>query len=130
MVTSVATDNVGNTSSCSFTITVQDTIPPTVVTKSFTVNLDPSGNATITAADVNNGSFDNCTITNYSVSPSSTCANVGANTVTLTATDSSGNSASAPATVTLKDVTPPTVITKNITVNLDASGNATITAAE
>ena len=55
------------------------------------------------------------------------CSNVGENTVTLTATDVNGNSSSMQATVTVNDVTPATVITQDITVNLDDEGNASIT---
>ena len=54
------------------------------------------------------------------------CSDLGANTVTLTVTDGSGNSNEATAIVTLEDVTPPSVVTQNITVQLDASGTATI----
>src|SRR5213076_2838918 len=59
-----------------------------------------------------------------------TCANLGANTLKLTATDGSLNSASAEATVTVHDVTAPSVAIKNIDVNLDATGHATIVAAD
>ncbi len=63
----------------------------TGATKDATVTLDAAGNATITAAQVYRGTAtDNCTPTanlTVSVSPSSfTCANVGANPVTLTVT--------------------------------------------
>jgi len=95
------------------------------------VNLDASGHASITAAQVDNGSSDNCAITNRVVSPSSfDCTKVGANTVTLTVTDSSGNSASSSAIVTVHDITAPTVVTKDIDVNLDASGHVTIAATD
>jgi len=104
---------------------------PTVLTRNIDVNLDASGHVSITAAQVDNGSSDNCAITNRVVSPSSfDCTKVGANTVTLTVTDSSGNSASTSATVTVHDVTAPTVLTQNIDVNLDASGHVSITAAQ
>ncbi|RKS21943.1 putative secreted protein (Por secretion system target) [Flavobacterium endophyticum] len=88
----------------SFTITtVADTTPPTVVTSNITVPLT-AGAATITAAQVNNGSTDNCGIASVTVSPSTfNCSNVGANTVTLTVTDNSGNVATATATVTITD---------------------------
>ena len=88
----------------SFTITtVADTTPPTVVTSNITVPLT-AGAATITAAQVNNGSTDNCGIASVTVSPSTfNCSNVGANTVTLTVTDNSGNVATGTATVTITD---------------------------
>jgi hypothetical protein len=126
-----ATDASGNTANCSFTVTVVDNILPTVKTKPVTIQLNSSGNVSITAAQVDNGSFDNCAVASLSVSPSSfTCANVGTNTVTLSVTDVNGNTNTGTATVTVQDLVAPSVITQNISVNLDATGNATITAAQ
>src|SRR5439155_24169352 len=112
------------------TVTVHYAAPPTVLTQNIDVNLDASGQVGITAAQVDHGSTDNCAITSRVVSPSSfDCTKKGPNTITLTVTDSSGNSASGTATVTVHDVTAPSVVTKNIEVNLDATGHATIVAA-
>ncbi|WP_242929066.1 LamG-like jellyroll fold domain-containing protein [Pontibacter vulgaris] len=130
--TFVSTDAAGNTSTTSFDVTVTDTQKPTVVTQNITVNLDATGAATITAAQINNGSTDNCSIpaTGYSVDKSIfTCDNVGPNTVTLTVTDVNGNTSSKEAIVTVKDVTAPIAKVKAITVQLDATGAATITPA-
>jgi gliding motility-associated-like protein len=92
----------GNVSTGTAIVTVTDAILPTVVAQNVTVNLDANGQATITAAQINNGSSDNCSIATITVSPSTfTCANLGANTVTLTVTDASGNVATASATVTV-----------------------------
>jgi len=56
------------------------------------------------AADVDNGSSDNCGIPTLSVSPSGfDCTNLGANTVTLTATDTYGNDSTCQAIVTVAD---------------------------
>jgi gliding motility-associated-like protein len=130
-VTLTVTDVSGNTNTATATVTVLDNIAPTVVTQNITVYLDANGNASIVPADVNNGSTDNCAIASYSVSPNTfTCADSNANTVILTVTDVSGNTASATATVTVLDTIAPTVITQNITVNLDANGNASIVAAD
>ncbi|MEO0038085.1 MAG: hypothetical protein RIQ59_1296 [Bacteroidota bacterium] len=105
-----------------------DVTPPVVITKPITVDLSSSGVYTLSNTEVNNGSTDNCTISSYSVSPNSfTCANVGANTVTLTVTDNAGNTASANAVVTVRDVTPPVVLTQNIFIQLDSQGLASIT---
>ncbi|MFD2725450.1 HYR domain-containing protein [Hyunsoonleella rubra] len=126
-----ATDQSGNSASASANVNVEDIIAPTVITNDITVQLDASGNASITTADVDNGSSDNCTIDSFSLDITDfTCADLGANTVNLTATDQSGNSVSASATVTVEDSIDPTVVTKNITVQLDASGNASITASD
>ena len=131
LVTYIATDSAGQHSTCSFTVTVLDDTPPTVVTKDISVQLDPSGHVSIAAADVDNLSTDACGIASMSVSPNSfTCADVGPKSVLLTVTDIHGNSASHTATVTVQDLTPPVVVTKNITVNLDGSGHVSITGAD
>ena len=86
----------------SATITLSDTVAPIVITTPVSVLLNASGTASITAAQVNNGSTDNCGITTLVVTPSTfTCANIGPNTVTLTATDASGNATSVTAIVTV-----------------------------
>src|SRR5688500_20299233 len=54
----------------------------------------------------------------------STRSNVRDNPLTLALTVVNGNSASANATVTVVDNTKPTVVTQNVTLYLDASGNA------
>ena len=126
-VTWTASDAEGNTTTDIQLITVNDTEKPIVKTKPFTVTLDTNGNGTISTANIENGSSDNCGIATYSLSKSNfTCADVGENTVTLTVTDNSANSSSETATITVLENIAPTVITKNINVELDASGNATI----
>jgi hypothetical protein len=128
-VTVTATDGAGNVSTCIATVFVQDLLPPVAFCKSATIYLDANGNATLTANQVNNNSYDNCGIETMSISKTNfTCADLGANTVTLTVTDSSGNSASCTSTVTVVNNTPPTAICQNVDVYLDANGNATIGA--
>jgi hypothetical protein len=130
-VTLTVEDDAGNTATGTATVTVEDVTVPTVVTQNITVQLDVNGQATIQPSDVNNGSSDNCSIDNYSLDVSSfNCSNIGTNTVQLTATDPSGNSATANATVTVQDITAPTVATQNITVQLDVNGDATITTSD
>ncbi|NMM49664.1 PKD domain-containing protein [Marinigracilibium pacificum] len=125
------TDNNGNWASAPATVKVEDNVPPVVMTKNITVQLDATGNASITPADVDDGSSDACGIISYSLDVDAfTCANVGDNTVNLTVTDNNGNSASAPATVKVEDNVPPTVLTQDIIVILDAVGNASITPAD
>ncbi|MDB5122453.1 MAG: hypothetical protein JWP94_582 [Mucilaginibacter sp.] len=124
-------DAAGNTSTASAVVTVQDNVPPIAIAQAITVQLDATGNAVITAAQINNGSTDNCAIATYSLDKTTfDCSNVGANTVTLTVTDTHGNASTATAVVTVQDNVPPVVIAQNITVQLDAIGNAVITAAQ
>ena len=93
--------------------------------------MDANGQATITPAQINNASTDNCAIATYVLDITAfDCTNVGTNTVTLTVTDVNGNVASSTAVVTVEDVLAPIVLTQNITVELDANGQATITPAQ
>ncbi|MEO2128044.1 MAG: LamG-like jellyroll fold domain-containing protein [Christiangramia sp.] len=130
-VTLTVTDNNGNAASKNATVTVNDNTAPQVITQTITVQLDASGNATIANDAVNNGSTDACGIASYSTDITSfSCANVGNNSVTLTVTDVNGNAASASATVVVEDNIAPTVQTQNITIYLDANGQASITASD
>ncbi|MEM6272542.1 MAG: T9SS type A sorting domain-containing protein, partial [Bacteroidota bacterium] len=121
----------GNTGTCIATVTVLDTIAPTAICQNITVQLDSTGNASITAAQIDNGSNDNCAIASLSVTPNTfTCANVGTNAVILTVADSSGNTSSCSATVTVEDNIPPMAICQNVTVQLDSMGNASVSGAQ
>ncbi len=130
-VTLTATDGNSNSSTATSTVTVMDTISSTASAQNITVYLDGSGNASITANDVDNGSADNCGSTSLSIDINSfTCANIGSNTVTLTATDANSNMSTATSTVTVVDSTAPTASTQNITVYLDGTGSASIVAGD
>lgn len=103
-ITATATNAVG-TSSGTFIITVTDKQAPTAIAKNITVGLSAvGGTVSISAADVNNGSSDACGIASMTVMPASfSCANIGANTVTLTVTDVNGNVSTTTAIVTVVD---------------------------
>ena len=126
-VTYLANDSNGNTKTCSFNVTVNDATAPTVLTRNINAQLNGSGAVSITASQINNGSYDNCSIDSIKVYPSSfTCANKGNNTVTLWIRDASGNIGTNTATVTVQDVTAPALVCKPDTLVLDGNGNASI----
>ena len=103
---------VTNSFGCSAAGTANVTINPgpVAVCKSATVSLNAQGTASITASDVDNGSTASCGIAGRSVTPNSfTCANLGANQVTLTITDTAGNTAQCQATVTVSDHIAPVI---------------------
>ncbi|MDI6034540.1 HYR domain-containing protein [Flavobacterium sp. LB2P84] len=125
------TDNNGNVATQTAIVTVEDKVAPVVITKNKTIQLNAVGTASIVVADVNNGSTDNCGISLVELDKMAfTCANVGANTVTLKVTDNNGNVATQTAVITVEDKIAPVVFTKNITVQLDASSNILIAAAD
>jgi hypothetical protein len=104
----IATDTNDNSATCSATVTVQDTVPPTALCQDITIQLDENGQASITANQIDNGSNDACGIDTLVVSPTDfTCDEVGVNTVVLTATDNNDNIATCSATVTVQDTVPP-----------------------
>ena len=112
-------DTSGNTALSNVTITVADETAPTVLTKDITIQLDENGKAEITAAQVDNGSTDNCGIESLVLDITDfTSADLGENTVTLTVTDASGNSTTAEATVTVEDSTLSTNEFENANVSL------------
>ncbi len=126
-VTLTVDDDNGNSSSCTGTVTVEDNMAPMAACQDITVQLDGSGNSTITTADIDNGSSDNCPPTLALDIQSFDCSNIGANTVTLTVSDAAGNSSQCTATVTVEDNIAPVLICQNIGVSLDITGNVTIT---
>jgi hypothetical protein len=128
--TFVATDASGNTSSCSFNVTVNDIEFPVANCQNATVSLDATGNGSIGVADIDFGSTDNCGIdTEVLNNTSFTCANVGANTVILTVTDVHGNVSTCSSIVTVNDLVAPVAICQNVTVSLDAAGQGSTSAA-
>ncbi|RLC24160.1 MAG: hypothetical protein DRH21_05940 [Deltaproteobacteria bacterium] len=109
------TDTVGDYDQCTASITVVDDSIPTVLTQSVVIYLDSSGMASITPANINSGSFDNCGIdTMYLDVYDFSCENIGYNMITLSVTDFAGNSSSASDSVTVMDTIPP-----HITVTTD-----------
>lgn len=131
-VTMTVSDASGNSSSATAMVSVVDNTAPTAVANSgIVLQLDANGNASLSAADVDGGSSDNCGVSTSIDITSFDCSNVGSNVVTLTATDPSGNSSIATTTVMVVDNTAPTVVTNsNIVVQLDANGNGTLSAAD
>ncbi|ARV08182.1 hypothetical protein BTO05_00445, partial [Winogradskyella sp. PC-19] len=96
---------------------------PSVITQDITVNLDATGNATIAEDAVNNGSTGTGTLSFNTDTTAFTCANIGANTVTLTVTDDNG-SASDTAIVTVVDNLAPV---PDATALSDATGECSAT---
>ena len=125
------TDASGNSNSCTAIVTVVDALAPTAMCQNITLELDPYGNATITPADIDAGSFDNCDASQLSLDITNfDCSMIGENLVTLTITDAGGLTSSCLAVVTIENNNTPVAACQNITVQLDSAGFATITASD
>ncbi|WP_432410226.1 HYR domain-containing protein [Rasiella sp. SM2506] len=126
-ITVTVTDVNGNTSTCTSIVTVLEDTPPIAICQPFTAQLDATGMVTILASDVDGGSTDNCAIDTITLSQNTfDCNDVGENTVIMTVTDVSGNSTSCTAIVTVQDTVAPEAMCQDITIQLDATGMATI----
>jgi gliding motility-associated-like protein len=131
LVTLTVTDVNDNVSTCTSTVVVEDNVAPEAICQNITVELDDTGNTSITASQVDNGSNDACGIESIAIDLTSfTCEDVGENTVVLTVTDVNGNVSTCTSTVTVEDNIAPVALCQNLTIELDASGNASITAAQ
>ncbi|MFT6707856.1 MAG: gliding motility-associated-like protein [Flavobacteriales bacterium] len=111
-VTYTATDDAGNTSTCSFTVTVQDTIAPTLTcptVTTFTCPSDVSGLAPTTSDAC--GLVDVTYTIGTTISGDDDASNetfpYGTTTVLYIATDVNGNSSSCTFTVTVEDTEVP-----------------------
>ncbi len=97
-----ATDCAGNIKSYSQIVTVDDNVVPVAFCQNITVNLNLNGEATISPADIDAESFDNCGIASYSIDQSLfTCDEVGVFPVVLTVSDLFENTASCTAYVSV-----------------------------
>jgi len=128
-VTYVATDAAGNSSSCTSTITVVDTTPPTVhASGNVSAEATSSAGAVVswpaaTASDlVGLGGPVTCDHASGDTYP------LGATTVTCTAKDTSNNKGTASFVVTVVDTTAPAItVPSTINVNTSSLAGATVT---
>lgn len=118
-------DAAGNSSSCSFNVTITDNQAPTITCP---VNVTQNNDAGSCSAIVNGISpitNDNCSVTSitYNITGATTTSgvgdasgtsfNVGTSNVTYTVQDAAGNSNSCSFNVTIVDIQPPTINCRN-----------------
>ncbi|MGF7138229.1 HYR domain-containing protein [Roseimarinus sediminis] len=130
-ITLIVSDVNGNVSTADAIVTVQDVTPPVVLVKDITVQLDVNGQLAFSVNDIDDGSYDVCglAVNNMAQTPF-TCENIGENIITLVLTDVNGNTASANAVVTVEDNVAPQALAQDLTIQLDANGQASITPEE
>jgi HYR domain/PKD domain len=109
--------------SCSFTVSVQDTQPPTVTCPSNITAPAASGQCSAPVSYTTPSASDNCPGATVACVPASgSTFPKGTTTVTCTATDASSNSATCSFAVTVTDAQPPTVTCpSNITTQTAAN---------
>jgi hypothetical protein len=127
-----ATDSAGNTSNGSFTVTIQDTTPPTLsLPANMTLMKNIPAGRVVTFSATSTDIVD-VTVPVVCVPPSGSTFPVGTTTVNCSATDAHGNTANGSFTITiLADNIPPIVtVPANMTVETAIGGNvATFTAS-
>ena len=133
-ITITATDAAGNSSSCDFDLTLEDTTDPELTCPPAQTR-DLNANCEYTLENLTGlaSATDNCsaagaiTITQSPLPGAVGFVGPATNTVTLTATDAAGNRTTCPVTVTIRDVTPPTIgCPPNPTLAVDDACMATV----
>lgn len=132
-----AADPCGNLGFATTSFNVIDNVAPTAVCTAgaIQVSIPPTGTASVTVAQVNNGSYDNCTPQNlltFSLDGEVfDCGDVGGifpDVVELTVTDANGNSNSCTVTVNVVNNSPPAVFCEPQTVYLNSAGTVVASA--
>jgi len=127
-VTFTATDGAGNFSTCSANLTVVDTTPPalacpsgqTLATNASCQAAVPNFAALATASDCNG-------VIVTQVPAAGMFVGLGTTGVTVTATDGAGNFSSCSVSLTVMDLTPPTISSCAPTTPLTANGSCQAT---
>ena len=131
-VTLTVFDAAGNSDTCIALVTIEDDIDPTIIGQDAAGNLDGTGTVTIPVSNVDNGSFDNCSIDNLTLIPD-TYTEIGVYDAVLEGIDSSGNSDNVTVEITIIDTVDnedPVAVCQNITAELDENGQVSILAEE
>ncbi len=121
-VTFRATDAAGNFSTCATTITVTDSTPPIISACVSDQTLEAGLNCQALLPDLTGLliAADTCSLLSTSQSPPpGTPLTLGAHTITMSAKDTANNEAVCTFTVTVRDTTPPVVLSAPESVSLN-----------
>ena len=123
-----STDQVGNTTSKNFVINVKDSLSPWIALFTDTVALNASGQGSLDTSAVIDYIRDNCGIQTIIFSDLDfSAANLGLNTITVSARDDNNNESVALTDIWVIDPLAPNVKAKDLVLPLDASGLGDIT---
>jgi hypothetical protein len=126
-----ARDAAGNVGSCNYVLTAVDNTPPTSICPTLPDLVIAANGEVVLPANIGQGlSTDNCSVTETSPELTFTCSQLGPQTVTLTANDGT-QTATAECSFMVTDpnsfcCAPPNAVCSPTTVQLDASGSASI----
>ena len=108
--TATVSDENSCTATLSVTIQAIDLVPPTLQGVASTLELGPAGTISLSLQNIGVTVSDNCSVNEVEILPGSfDCLQLGTQTVTVIATDASGNSASLSLQITVVDNLPPQV---------------------
>jgi Leucine-rich repeat (LRR) protein len=126
------TDISGNSITKQASITTVDNVDPVLTLQNYTLELDAAGNAILKASDIVTSATDNCTIADTTLSKTNfDCSNIGTPVnIDVILSDESGNETTEQVTITVVDNINPTLNVQNYTLELDATGNATLKASD
>ncbi|PHI17928.1 hypothetical protein CEQ90_20590, partial [Lewinellaceae bacterium SD302] len=109
----------GNDTSCTVTITTQDTIAPVITVDPIDVTLDDNGNAVL-MIDEEDAASDACGIESVTIEPTGVgCEDIGMFQALVTATDVNGNVAAELIDVTVDFIEPELGCINEVNVTLD-----------
>ena len=99
-------DGHGNTTTQTQYVVIDDITDPTLAVENISVDLDESGNASISAADLITQATDNCGVADTTIDRSAfTTDDIGEKTIEVTLNDINGNSTTESAIVTVSGET-------------------------
>jgi hypothetical protein len=126
----LAEDASGNIGMCTATVTVINEEVPVAQCRDREVSLNQEGMASLTALDLDDGSYSNCGTLSYTASQLSfSCEDGSVQTVALYVEGENGKADTCTSNVTLKDVYAPNAQCADITVYLEANGQVAIPPA-
>lgn len=120
MLTVEINDSNGNFNSCVSEVNIIDMVAPQMICQDLTISLDDNGEAFLLPEEIDNGSFDNCSLELNIDLDFFTCENISSNIVILSGIDSSGNQETCSSEVIIIDNLNP-----EITCPIDQTENLT-----
>ncbi len=131
LITLTVRDLAGNIGTCQANIEVLDTLSPVLQVQDITLFLNQEGKASLDFADIDQGSFDNCSLSEINIAQTAfSLTDVGINTVEVSIQDAQGNSSKQQIQVEVKDTISPELICRELEIFLDENGLANVNASE